>query len=49
MNYYRVIYAVISMPSTPGDIIHVTREVDGDFGPSAITRRDGSSPLPAVP
>lgn len=47
MKYYDDLRSFIDALDEMGDIMHVRREVDGDFEPSAITRRSMNvSPLP---
>lgn len=47
MNYYGDLRSYIDALDAMGDIMHVTREVDGDFEPSAITRRSYEIQSPA--
>ncbi|HBX06101.1 MAG TPA: UbiD family decarboxylase, partial [Leclercia adecarboxylata] len=47
MTYYGDLRSYIDALDAMGDIMHVTREVDGDFEPSAITRRSYEIQSPA--
>ncbi|MFX4314356.1 UbiD family decarboxylase, partial [Enterobacter sp. 63] len=47
MKYYDDLRSYIDALDDMGDIMHVTREVDGDFEPSAITRRSYEIQSPA--
>ena len=51
MKYYNDLRSFIDALDAMGDIMHVTREVDCDFEPSAITRRsyEIQSPAPICP
>lgn len=51
MKYYNDLRSYIDALDVMGDIMHVTREVDCDFEPSAITRRSYEihSPAPICP
>lgn len=51
MKYYNDLRSYIDALDAMGDIMHVTREVDCDFEPSAITRRsyENHSPAPICP
>lgn len=47
MKYYNDLRSFIAALDAMGDIMHVHREVDGDFEPSAITRRSYEIQSPA--
>jgi len=47
MKYYGDLRSFITALDEMGDIMHVHREVDGDFEPSAITRRSYEIQSPA--
>ncbi|MWL73661.1 UbiD family decarboxylase, partial [Escherichia coli] len=47
MKYYDDLRSFIDALDEMGDIMHVRREVDGDFEPSAITRRSYERQSPA--
>ena len=47
MTYYGDLRSYIDALDAMGDIMHVKREVDGDFEPSAITRRSYEIQSPA--
>ena len=47
MRYYNDLRSFIAALDEMGDIMHVTREVDCDFEPSAITRRSYEIQSPA--
>lgn len=47
MKYYDDLRSFITALDEMGDIAHVTREVDCDYEPSAITRRSYETQSPA--